>query len=335
MFTLLSLCKQPAGNTKKNRKSNEALAKLAPHPIPDGMEEGVCPITGLSLKGQDAHMSHETAAALTAMELDPDIIEERLSRVSARQAPVQTSHMQVMLQSFEFIPLNVRNASHQANADTRRLVRSVGLPKLREFTEAFYAKVFVDPHLDQFIRRHDDPHGERFALWIVEKFGDGTPWTEERRIRPRDVMRIGSETYEVAHDRSSAHFAAWHSPKRQAHKWGQHFKPDDARVWMRLHFLAAREVGLFEAPYASFMDYYIRFIAHFVSVYSSKSPPFTRESARWSADLRNISSYLEAGNMMSVIDKPIEEALADLPAGEREYTGSKHPNPSWPYQKHA
>jgi len=282
--------------------------------------------------------SNETAAAFAAMENDPDILEERLShpskRVNTLNVPSQNQDVQTTPQSFEFVPLNVRSASHQANAATQRLVRSVGLKKLREFTEAFYAKVFVDPHLDQFIRRHDDPHGERFALWIAEKLGDGTPWTEERKTRPKDLMRIGKEVYEVAHDRSSAHFAAWHSPKREAHKWGQHFKPDDARVWMRLHFWAAREVGLFEPQYASFMDYYIRFIGHFVSVYSSKSPPFTRESARWSADPRNISRYLEAGKVMvDVVDMPIEQALAALPSDEREYTGSKHPNPSWPYQK--
>jgi hypothetical protein len=33
--------------------------------------------------------------------------------------------------------------------------------------------------------------------------------------------------------RSSAHFAAWHSPKREPEKFGLHFKLDDCRVWMR------------------------------------------------------------------------------------------------------
>jgi len=147
MFSLLSRCKQPNGNKKENRNSNKTLASKVPHAIPEGMENAVCPVTGLSLEGHNVEILHEAAIALSAMEMDPDIIEEALA-----------------LKSFEFIPLNVRNAAHQANAGTRRLVRSVGLPKLREFTEAFYAKVFRDPHLDQFIRRHDDPHGERFAL---------------------------------------------------------------------------------------------------------------------------------------------------------------------------
>merc|ERR1711862_523602 len=88
-------------------------------------------------------------------------------------------------------------------------------------------------------------------------------------------------------------------------KWGDHFKPDDARVWMRLHFWAARETGMFENE--AFMEYYTRFIGHFISVYSSKAPPFTRESARWSEDPKNIQQYLDAGRMMKdVIGKDVD-----------------------------
>ena len=56
---------------------------------------------------------------------------------------------------------------------------------------------------------------------------------------------------------------------------------DDARVWMRLHFWACREVGLFsggvEADVVSnkpptqlkldFQNYYERFIGHFMRIY--------------------------------------------------------------------
>merc|ERR1712070_1281188 len=131
-----------------------------------------------------------------------------------------------------FVTLNVANGAHKASTETKALVRSIGgLPVLRQFTTIFYDKCFADPHIDKFLRRHSDPHGERFATWIAEKLGDGTPWTEERRTRPRRTMRFGHEVHQVAFDRSSAHFAAWHSPKRESVKWGQHFKLDDARVW--------------------------------------------------------------------------------------------------------
>eukprot|EP00418_Pyrodinium_bahamense_P006440 CAMPEP_0179022294 /NCGR_PEP_ID=MMETSP0796-20121207/6333_1 /TAXON_ID=73915 /ORGANISM="Pyrodinium bahamense, Strain pbaha01" /LENGTH=283 /DNA_ID=CAMNT_0020718155 /DNA_START=1 /DNA_END=852 /DNA_ORIENTATION=+ len=210
----------------------------------------------------------------------------------------------------QFIPLNIENRAHKANSATRALVCGIGgIPTLRRFTSRFYELCFADPHIDQFIRRHEDPHGERFALWIAEKFGDGTPWTEERKTRKADVMRIGGERLHVAFDRSSAHFAAWHSHKRPAEQYGEHFKPHDARIWMRLHFWAARDAGLFEPQNAAFMDYYIRFIAHFISVYSSKAPPFTRESARWSTDQQNIDHYLANGRTMSdVLEQPLQQA---------------------------
>lgn len=229
------------------------------------------------------------------------------------------------------VPLNVAGGAHRPTAETRQLLLAAGgLPALRRFTTLFYKRCFVDLHVDKFIASHTDPHGERFATWIAEKLGDGTPWTEERRTRAPTYLRIGYDHYKVSHDRSSAHHAAWNSPKREAHKRGDRFKPDDARVWMRLHFWAARETGMFE--HRAFMDYYVRFIAHFVSVYSSKSPPFVRESARWSADPLNLRRYLDAGNVMvDVIGKPVEKALAELPAEERVYTGSRDPSPVWPY----
>ena len=37
------------------------------------------------------------------------------------------------------------------------------------------------------------------------------------------------------------------------------------------------------------MDYYVRFIGHFVSVYERNAPPFARESARWSQTQANLT----------------------------------------------
>jgi len=319
----------------RSRKVGAADLQL-PHPVPAGKENEVCPITGLSAASvvKAPNVSASAALALARLEADPDIIDEAVSLKLQKSVvkPPMLTRQQVTMPT-GFIQLNVVNGSHRANGDTRRLVQAIGgLPTLRRFTNRFYELCFADPHIDQFIRSHSDPHGERFACWIAEKFGDGTPWTDERRTRPVDVMQIGHRMHEVAYDRSSAHFAAWHSPKRPAHKWGEHFKPDDARTWMRLHFWAARECGLFEPENEAFMDYYVRFIGHFISIYSSRSPPFTRESARWSADPKNIEKYVASGNRMTdVIDKSVDKALSELSAEERVYTGSRHQNPAWPY----
>lgn len=308
--------------------------RKAPHPVPKGKESAVCPITGLFADGPSEAAGKPAAEAFVELVNDPDIVEER-STAMLISAGKQSSPLAPTTVAGP-IPLSVISGAHRATSATREVVRIVGLAKLKEFTSTFYRKAFADPHLDKFIRNHHDEqgreHGERFALFIAEKFGDGTPWTSARQTRPVDVMTIKGRRYEVAHDRSSAHFAAWHSPKREPEKIGEHFKPDDARVWMRIHFWAAREVGLFEPEYAAFMDYYIRFIGHFISVYSSKAPPFTRESARWSADPSNIRKYVASGNMMTdAIGKPVDHELQTLPDAEQVYTGSKHPNPAWPY----
>ena len=115
---------------------------------------------------------------------------------------------------------------------------------LEKFTECFYDKSFADPHISLFIRETTDPHGRRFATWIAEKM-DGKPvWTMEARKRKTCPFMSHGHQFETPHDRSSAHYAAWHSPKREPEKFGDHFNLHDARVWMRLHFWALRESGL-------------------------------------------------------------------------------------------
>jgi len=331
------------GHSQK-RTENSSRSQQAPHPIPKGKEGLPCPVTMLFADENNVPVDNSAAAALAELEADPDIAEERktflLAQASSETSILQSSQLsseagivQALPAPIQLVPLNVRGQSHKASHETRSLVRAIGgLPMLRRFTGVFYKKCFADPHVDQFIRKHTDPHGERFACWIAEKLGDGTPWTDERKHREHDTMKIGNQVHEVAYDRSSAHAAAWNSPKREPHKQGQRFQPEDARVWIRLHFWSMREVGLFEPQHAAFMDYYTRFIGHFISVYSGKSPPFTRESARWSEDAANIEKYRFSGNLMTdVINKPLERALSELPANERVYSGSSHLNPSWPY----
>jgi hypothetical protein len=150
----------------------------------------------------------------------------------------------------EHVPLNWQRGQggHQPNAATLRLFNEAGGREgIKRFTTAFYKKAFADPVIDKFIREHEDPHGERFANWIAEKFGDGTPWTDERATRRTCPFMTHGHQLQSPHDRSSAHYAAWHSPKREPEKFGEHFKLDDCRIWMRLHFWAMREAGVVEA----------------------------------------------------------------------------------------
>lgn len=326
--TVLNTARAP-----RSRSKSASASAVPPHPIPAGMEGQPCPITGLFADNVEPSLA--AMEALAALEADPDIAEDSQVLAAPRQPIAFTQRLAELSFPVQVVPLNIVNKRHHASADTRRLVQAVGgLRVLQRFTKSFYEKAFADAHVDKFIRSHHDAHSERFAAFIAERMGEGTPWTDERRSRPVTYLRIGREEKKVSHDRTSAHFAAWHSPKREPHKWGQPFKLDDSRVWMRLHFWAARETGLFDSEAGrAFMDYYTRFIGHFISVYDGKSPPFTRESARWSANPENIQRYLAAGNVMGdVIDQPLEQALAQIPLEERTYTGSGARDASWPYE---
>jgi len=300
--------------------SKDAKAGVAPHAIPKGREGAVCPFAGVRASGGSEQSQRDRGAALAAMETDPDILAERLAESNLQEDAVEPA----AAADFEPVELNIIGRTHHTCEETRALVQSIGFDALFRFTSRFYELCFVDQHVDKFIAHHDDPHARRFATFIMEKFGDGTPWTQERRTRPQKVMYIEGEKVRVAYDRSSAHVAAWFSPKREPEKVGLHFKLDDARVWMRLHFLAARETGMFE-EHPAFMDYYIRFIAHFIRIYSGEAPQFTRESARWSADPANVQKYMKSGNLMrDVVGQSRAVARKQLPAEERE-------DNSWPY----
>merc|ERR1712118_64362 len=111
--------------------------------------------------------------------------------------------------------------------------------------------------------------------------------------------------------RTTAHVAAWHSPKRPPGEVG-------------LHFWALRESGLLEANPA-FSDYYVRFIAHFVRVYENTAPSFARDSLRWSASAENIERYIRSGRRMTdVLGLGFGAALAQLPQAEAD-------DDEWPY----
>lgn len=217
--------------------------------------------------------------------------------------------------------------THMSSAESVELLAETGgIDALTRMTQAFYEKVKVNGHLDQFLRSHKDPHATRLASWIAEKMGGGTPWSDERVTRKEIVVLAGGIRARV-YDRSSAHVAAWHSPKRPAEDVGTHFQLDDSRAWMRLMFWAGREQGLVgpAAKSPRFSNWFVRFIAHFVRVYEREAPRFARESLRWSEDPANIAAYIAAGNAFEPeIHVGLEEALECLPEEEAK-------DFHWPY----
>jgi hypothetical protein len=221
---------------------------------------------------------------------------------------------------FQFIPLTMGGGgrTHVPSEGSRQLIeKEVTLEDLKTVTGKFYELAFQDKTLDKFIRSHADPHGDRFAKWIHQKLSGSTVWDEDRASRGRHCP---------VHDRTSAHVAAWHSPKRPAEERGEHFQLDDCRVWMRLHFWALRESGLMEKS-PSFASYYVRFIAHFVRVYENTAPPFARDALRWSADPKNIEAYIYNGReMKDVLGKGFYQAANDIPEDELD-------DEVWPYNQ--
>ena len=234
---------------------------------------------------------------------------------------------------FRYIPLTMNGNSFQGSIATADLLREIGGGEvIRQITDLFYQKVFVDPHLDQFVASHDDPHHMRLGNWIVEKMGgEGKVWTKERATRHQEPVCLAGGRKHVVHDRSSAHVAAWYSTKRHTHVVGQHFNLQDSRIWMRLMFWSARQTGVFERS-PSFCDWYIRFIGHFVRVYEEDAPGFARESARWSESEANIAEYLSNGNTMGEdvmgcdgMGVTRREARSQLPKDEAQ-------DWQWPYE---
>ena len=203
-------------------------------------------------------------------------------------------------------------------------VGEVSLDDLERMTTQFYELAFQDPTIDKFIRSHDDPHGSRFAKWIHQKLTGSHVWDDDRRTRNLEPHDVAGGRTVVVHDRSSAHAAAWYSPKRPQSEVGRHFRLDECRVWMRLHFWAMRLSGI-DTRSPSFADYYVRFIGHFVSVYERSATKFARESYRWSANSQNTSTYLANGRQMhDVIGKSFWQASKDLEEDELD-------DDDWPY----
>ena len=182
------------------------------------------------------------------------------------------------------VRLNVKGGTHYLSARTASLLADIGGgDRIREFVTRFYSRAFLDAHIKEFFFADDGAtaHAKRLADWIIQKMGgEGEPWTDSGRLGMRQP----------------SHSAAWHSNKRHPSRRGDHFKLDDCRIWMRLHFWAARECGLSE--HVAFWDWYVQFIAHFVGVYERTAPRYAPVDAEWSEDPRNITAYEENGYLM-------------------------------------
>eukprot|EP00980_Cylindrotheca_fusiformis_P010453 scaffold2322_cov135-Cylindrotheca_fusiformis.AAC.12 len=228
---------------------------------------------------------------------------------------------------YQYIPLRMggRGGTHMTSEGSRALIENeVSLDDLKKMTGAFYNLAFQDKTLDKFIRSHSDPHGDRFAKWIHQKLSGSDVWDADRQQRDLTPVSVAGGRTAVVYDRSSAHAAAWYSPKRPKNEVGRHFKLDECRVWMRLHFYAMRKIGIVEKS-PSFADYYVRFIGHFVAVYEGSAPMFARESFRWSAKQSNIDRYIEDGRVMKdVLGLTFRQSVKSLPENEVN-------DDNWPY----
>ncbi|GKY91405.1 hypothetical protein MPSEU_000112800 [Mayamaea pseudoterrestris] len=251
------------------------------------------------------------------------------ARVDNNDSLSHSENTNTKVYPFRFIPLTMAEGGRThivSQASKQLLEQEVSLQDLQAMTTLFYENAFQDKILDKFIRSHDDPHASRFAKWIVTKLTGSSDWDDDRQTRSKEPVTLADGIRHIVHDRSSAHAAAWYSPKRPDHEIGRHFALDECRVWMRLHFWALRDTGLM-AKSPSFADYYVRFIAHFVRVYESTAPTFARDSLRWSEDPANIEKYIANGRVMEdVIGLTLPEALMQLPPNEAY-------DKEWPYTK--
>eukprot|EP01052_Picozoa_sp_SAG31_P023710 SAG31_NODE_1972_length_6762_cov_16.244635_8_plen_168_part_00 len=137
-------------------------------------------------------------AAINALNSDEDIAAEAATLAIDTQptlssapepapapAPAPKPLRQVPLGGRGFAP---GQGGHRPHAESRALLNEAGgRDGVLQFTNEFYRLCFADPHIDKFIRAHDDPHGERFASWITEKV----------RTRCQSVPRV-SECHHAA-----------------------------------------------------------------------------------------------------------------------------------------
>jgi truncated hemoglobin YjbI len=283
-----------------------------------------------------------------SLENDPDLEAEVLkdrgvlegvsaaSAAPAVRAPAADARADPEAAALQFVPLATSGGSFSGSRASAALLRRIGGgAAVHRLLEAFYAKMFVDGHISQFVMSQADPHAARLANWIIEKMGgEGDVWSRERVERGKCpvAVHLPMRGEHVVHDRTSAHVAAWFCPARPEHRLGEHFKLHDTRVWMRLMFWSCRETGLFADKV--FESWFVRFIGHFIRVYEGMAPLFTRDSARWSLDEGNIAAYRASGNTMPAdVLGPAGEGVSAREAA-RQVPKSEFNETVWPYSTH-
>lgn len=189
-----------------------------------------------------------------------------------------------------------KNPGYWSIKETKTILQEIGGPgKILEMTNLFYERFKQDKYINSFLRDHSEPHGERLANWLVEKMGQGAPWSEDLNNRPYKEIQLADGRTTVVRDRTSAHFAAWFSPKRKKKDVGRRFKLKDCRIWMRLMFWSARDIGLFE--FENFKDWFVEFIGHFIAIYEATAPPYAQESEEWSLNKKKVHRYMKHNEM--------------------------------------
>jgi truncated hemoglobin YjbI len=197
----------------------------------------------------------------------------------------KTKHVHPPVTVRQDVPINLEANTFTANEDSIALLRDIGgSDRIMQMTTRFYSHAFEDFTLDKFMFEKDGAanHGQRIGSYIAQKMGgEGDLWS-------KGLGRHGM--------RAPSHAKAWHNLKRKRRDRGIRFKQDDCRIWMRLMFWSAREVGL--DKHKAFFRWYVGFIGHFITVYEASARHFAKESADWSAKPENIDKYIKDGKKM-------------------------------------
>lgn len=107
-------------------------------------------------------LDREKAEARRQLAEDPDILAE----LDLKALKLQHAVAPAAVPQKDLIPLYVVNRTFTATPQTARLLQDIGgLPTLTKAVNRFYQRIFQDKHMDQFIRSHEDPHGQRLASW--------------------------------------------------------------------------------------------------------------------------------------------------------------------------